>query len=203
MLIAFLVFFSFFAEQQAPPQIPIPPPDPDMGDVRFGTTVTANSTDFEGKIYFLDTGTQWIPNFKKMKPVGTVYTPQIYVPPQKFDEGFPGITDRFEWFGIEYTGKFWVERGGKYLFALISDDGSKLYIDGKEKIDNDGTHAAKGLAGEVKLKPGLHDIRVTYFQGPRDRLALILLVSETAKLDELRVFRMQDFKRPPPSTISR
>ena len=25
-----------------------------------------------------------------------------------FREGFPGITDRFEWFAIEYTGTFYV-----------------------------------------------------------------------------------------------
>ena len=48
-----------------------------------------------------------------MKPVGTIYTNSLNVSPQRFDESFPGITDRFEWFAIDYTGKFWIEQPGE------------------------------------------------------------------------------------------
>jgi hypothetical protein len=30
------------------------------------------------------------------------------------------------WFGIDYTGRFWVGEPGQYRFSLLSDDGSKL-----------------------------------------------------------------------------
>ncbi len=60
-------------------------------------------------------------------------------------QGFPGIDNRFEWFAIDYTGNFWIARGGKYKFALNSDDGSKLYIDDTLVIDNDGQHPDAGV----------------------------------------------------------
>jgi hypothetical protein len=90
---------------------------------------------------------------------------------RSFDEGFPGVTDRFEWFAIDYTARFWVSEPGKYRFALASDDGS------------------------VNLKMGEHAIRVSYFQGPRYQVALVLRVARPGE-QELRVFHTDDFKPP-------
>src|SRR5260370_27974768 len=42
--------------------------------------------------------------------------------PQDFLIGFPGITRRFEWFAVDYSGKFWIETPGLYRFRLVSDD---------------------------------------------------------------------------------
>src|ERR1700689_5367376 len=103
----------------------------------FGTTLAANSG-FRGEIYFISTGSKKLPNFSTLKPVGVIYTPYLAVPLRAFDEGFPGVTERFEWFAIDYTGRFWVSEQGTYRFALASDDGSILYIDGKKVIQNDG-----------------------------------------------------------------
>src|SRR6185369_12778121 len=66
----------------------------------FGTTVAANSG-FRGDIYLLRPETQKLPDFSKLRPVGSVYTPYLCVPARSFDEGFPGVTDRFEWFAID------------------------------------------------------------------------------------------------------
>src|SRR6185369_577273 len=89
----------------------------------FGTTVAANSG-FRGEIYPIEPGSRKLPNFSKLKPVRTIYTPSLCVPARSFDEGFPGITGRFEWFAIDYTGRFWISEPGTYRFALASDDGS-------------------------------------------------------------------------------
>jgi hypothetical protein len=62
-----------------------------------------------------------------------------------FTEGFPGVTKRFEWFAIDYTGRIWIARPGVYQFELMSDDGSKLYID--DVIDNDWLHSEQRLDG--------------------------------------------------------
>jgi hypothetical protein len=128
----------------------------------FGTTVVASSG-FRGEIYYLDPGTQKLPDFETLKPVGVIYTPYLCVPPRPFHEGFPGITDRFEWFAIDYTGRFWVSVPGTYRFAPASDDGSILYIDDKRIIQNDKVHAVVEKTGKVKLKKGVHTIRVSYF----------------------------------------
>ena len=112
---------------------------------------------------------------------------------RSFDEGFPGVTDRFEWFAIDYTARFWVSEPGKYRFALASDDGSILYIDGKKVIQNDKQHPVVEKAGSVNLKMGEHAIRVSYFQGPRFQVALVLRVARPDD-PEPRVFHTDDFK---------
>jgi hypothetical protein len=43
-------------------------------------------------------------------------------------------------FALRFTGKIKILKGGPYRFFLVSDDGSKLYIDGKEVVDHDGIH---------------------------------------------------------------
>src|SRR5678816_3176297 len=119
----------------------------------FGTTVAANSG-FRGEIYHIAPGSQKLPNFSRLQPVGTIYTPSLCVPARSFDEGFPGITERFEWFAIDYTGRFWISEPGTYRFALASDDGSILYIDDKTIIHNDKQHPVIEKEGKVKLKLG-------------------------------------------------
>jgi hypothetical protein len=90
-----------------------------------------------------------------------------HAPRYDFAVGFPGVAGRFEWFAIDYKGTFVVDKTGKCIRALIPDDGSKLYIDGRQAIDNDGTHGSSGVGGVAKLRRGEHRIRVSHFQGPR------------------------------------
>lgn len=164
----------------------------------FGTTVVISSG-LCGRIYEIPRGTSWLPRFSKLEPIGTIYTTALNVPPRNFSEGFPGVTQRSEWFAIDYTGQFWIQRPGKYQFALNSDDGSKLYIDGHVVIDNDGLHSAVTEPGGRKLRTGIHRIRVSYFQGPPLQVALILAVAPPH--ENWRIFNTDDFKPPPDSQI--
>lgn len=159
----------------------------------FGTTVVSTSG-LQGRVYILKENTQRLPRFHRMKSVGTIYTNTLNVWPQPFDEGFPGITDRLEWFGIDYTGRFWVEQPGQYRFSLLSDDGSKLSIDGKELIDNDGIHAAFALSASAFLSRGIHTIHIAYYQGPRFTVALVLAVGPPGAT--WRIFNTDDFVPP-------
>ncbi len=109
-------------------------------------------------------------------------------------QSFPGINNRFEWFAIDYTGNFWIGRPGKYKFALNSDDGSKLYIDGKLIIDNDGQHPPVSRKGSVELTIGAHRIRVSYFQGPRFQVALTLRVAGPSQ--KWHLFSTDELKPP-------
>jgi len=59
---------------------------------------------------------------------------------------------------------FQVDRDGDYRFTLNSDDGSKLYVDGKLVVDNDGTHPPKAVSAGVKLTKGVHKVTVDFFQ---------------------------------------
>ena len=159
----------------------------------FGTTAVS-TPGLQGRIYHLKENTRKLPRLDQMESVGTIYTNALNVWPQRFDEGFPGITDRFEWFGIDYTGRFWIERPGQYRFSLLSDDGAKLNIDNKELIDNDGIHAASALSASAFLSRGVHSISVSYFQGPRFNVALVLAIGAPGAT--WTIFNMDDFLPP-------
>jgi hypothetical protein len=118
----------------------------------------------------------------------------LNIPSREFTEGFPGVTDRVEWFAIDYSGRFWVEKPGEYRFALTSDDGSKLYIDDQIVIDNDGLHTARRLEWKATLSRGVHRLRVSYFQGPRFQVALVLQVARPD--EDWMVFDIDDFRPP-------
>lgn len=161
----------------------------------FGTTVVIPSG-LRGQIYYIKHNTRALPRFEELKPVGTIYTTTLNVPERAFSEGFPGVTNRFEWFAIDYTGRFWIQKPGVYEFALTADDGAKLYIDDHELIDNDGQHVPVTLRSRVDLSGGIHRMRVSYFQGPRFMVALVLKVAGPDEVG-LRIFSTDEFKPPP------
>jgi len=159
----------------------------------FGTTVV-DASGLQGRVFYLKPGTGRLPKFAKMQPAGSIYTTLLNVWPQNFDEGFPSITDRFEWFAIEYTGRVWIQNPGQYRFSLLSDDGAKLYLNNQVVIDNDGQHSARAITGSATLTRGVHEIKVEYFQGPRFTVALVLAVSPPG--EPWRILNTNDFKPP-------
>jgi PA14 domain len=162
---------------------------------KFGTTVVI-PLGLEGKVYKIHHWTTRLPDFSKLKPLGSIYTSALNVPPQRFNQGFPGVTHRFEWFAIDYRGRIWISRSGMYRFQLTADDGARLYMDDQLIVDNDGAHPPETREGSLKLETGIHRIRLSYFQGPRFLVALVL---KAAGPDDpsFRVFSTNDFKPPP------
>jgi alpha-L-fucosidase len=62
-----------------------------------------------------------------------------------------------------YRGWLVVPRDDVYRFALASDDGSRLWLDGELTVDNDGLHGTVEQRGEVALARGAHTIEVVWF----------------------------------------
>ena len=147
---------------------------PSGGEITAFGTAKKTPFVFEGNIYFLPEGTEHLPDFSKLKPAGKIYTPVLNITPRDFRKGFPGVTDRFEWFAIDYRGKIFLPQDRQFTFYLLSDDGAKLVIDGKTVIDNDGIHPPTEKSATVNLKRGIHTVEVQYFQGPRYEVALVL-----------------------------
>jgi outer membrane protein OmpA-like peptidoglycan-associated protein len=166
-------------------------------DGGFGTAGTVPFA-LQGRVYFIPEESERLPDFSRLRPQGTISTTVLNIQPQSFTVGFPGVTDRFEWFAIDYQGRIMLPQAGTYTFRLTSDDGSKLFIDGREVIDNDGIHGVDAVDGEVTLTAGIHDVRVQYFQGPREDVALMLEWGPNA--DELRPL---DFGALAPATFRR
>lgn len=108
------------------------------------------------------------------------------IPERKFDSGFPSAAELIEWFAIRFEGRLNIlnndGRGNVHQFALVADDGSRLFIDDQLIIDHDKLQRSVDGNGKEILKeggmalaPGSHKIVVEYFQGPRYHIALRLL----------------------------
>ena len=67
-------------------------------------------------------------------------------------------------FGYQFHSLINIPEKGVYKFHIYSDDGARLFIDGQEVIDNDGSHSAGEATGKVALEKGFHEIRVIYFE---------------------------------------
>lgn len=69
-----------------------------------------------------------------------------------------------EYFGFQYKALINIAKAGKYKFYFTSDDGGKMWIDGKNVINNDGSHGANTEEAMLEMEPGYHRIEVKYFQ---------------------------------------
>jgi len=151
---------------------------------------------FEGKVYALAKDTGQLPKHWPAKALGTIYARQLNVPAQDFMIGFPGVSDRFEWFGIEYKGDFYIREPGTYCWKGSSDDGMKLIVDGNEILSIDGIHPETAATKKCKLREGKHTIKVKYFQGPGNAVALRLWIAPPSDTNDFRIFNMSDYPVP-------
>jgi len=74
-------------------------------------------------------------------------------------------TTREENYAFIFEGYVKIPADDSYVFSLNSDDGSKMVIDDKVEILNDGYHAEEEVEKEVKLAAGYHKIKVWFWQG--------------------------------------
>lgn len=73
----------------------------------------------------------------------------------------PGDSDAF---AIRYSGYLEIIAAGSYTFYTTSEDGSKLFINGSEIVDNDGDHGSRERQGTVVLTTGLHAFEVLFYE---------------------------------------
>jgi len=67
-------------------------------------------------------------------------------------------------FAAQFEGFIDIEEAGEWTFFLESDDGSSLFVDGVEVVDNDGEHGMEVKSGSKTLTAGQHEIGVDFFQ---------------------------------------
>ncbi|GAK60679.1 hypothetical protein U27_00577 [Candidatus Vecturithrix granuli] len=67
-------------------------------------------------------------------------------------------------YSVKWTGWITLPRSGTYRFVTQSDDGSALWINGQEVVNNGGTHGLQKRAGKITIKRGVYPIEVYYFQ---------------------------------------
>ena len=79
---------------------------------------------------------------------------------------------------------------------MLADDAADLFIDDGLVIDDDCQHPPTRREGAITLKPGLHRMRVPYYQGPKWEVALLLQVIGPGE-KTWTVFNTDHFKPPP------
>ena len=67
-------------------------------------------------------------------------------------------------FAVKLTTTLTVTAGGTYDFSTVSDDGSKLFVNGTEVVDNDGVQPPTSASGSIDLAPGVHLVEIIYFE---------------------------------------
>ncbi len=78
------------------------------------------------------------------------------------DQGFSGTAD----YEALLAGEIFITTPGNYTFSTASDDGSTLYLDGTQIVNNNKNHPVTTVtSAAVALTAGLHQIDIGYFQG--------------------------------------
>ncbi len=68
-----------------------------------------------------------------------------------------------EKYALSFEGYINIEKDNAYTFFTTSDDGSKLFIDDEEVVDNDGNHGETEKSGKIYLRKGFHKLQINYF----------------------------------------
>lgn len=97
-----------------------------------------------------------VPDFRTLTPRSTAIA-DVFAPSEA-----EGVARR-------YTGYIQASETDLYRFALTSDDGAKLWIDGQLVVDNDGLHAAETKIGTAPLAKGWHRVELAWFNGTGGR----------------------------------
>jgi hypothetical protein len=80
-----------------------------------------------------------------------------------------GLNSRFaDTFVSQHAGFLRVTRSGTYTFYLNSGDGSRLWIDGRLIVNNNGLHGMQERSATVALAAGYHSLRVVFFENTGD-----------------------------------
>jgi hypothetical protein len=97
-----------------------------------------------------------LPDFKKLRPVKTGIADSAFN-----ISALPRKTN----FACLFEGYFEISKEGYCLFALVSNDGSKLLLGDKLIIDNDGVRSTEGVKSFIlPLEKGFYPVRIEYFQ---------------------------------------
>ncbi len=110
--------------------------------------------------YFKGRGWKQLPAFEKLSPEKKWNSYEFSVDEKTIT---PLQEKGNSTFGLVYDGYIQIDTPGEYRFSTQSDDGSKLLINDKEVVNNDGDHGVKEAAGDITLNAGRYKIKVEFF----------------------------------------
>lgn len=83
---------------------------------------------------------------------------------QNETSGSPLGAQRADNVGAVISGYLNIPDDDVYTIALVSDEGSRLWIGDQLVVDNDGLHPMREASGEIGLRRGNHRLRIEYFE---------------------------------------
>ncbi|MCJ7820007.1 MAG: PA14 domain-containing protein, partial [Bacteroidales bacterium] len=95
-----------------------------------------------------------LPDFQTLRPVTKGVSGGVMFPEDVRPEDF----------ALRFYGYVNIPADGLYYFSLASDDGSCMFINGKQVINNDGLHGNIEKKAGLPLGKGLHQAEIQYFQ---------------------------------------
>jgi len=116
---------------------------------------------FREQVFKLKPGSKKIPNLNRLKPrVERRKTLIRYRSTTGAWKGFK-LKDNF---AVRWSGPIKIVRGGTYRFQLVSDDGSRMFLGSRLKINNDGLHGMRKRRSTMKLRSRRYSVMVEYFE---------------------------------------
>ncbi len=108
-----------------------------------------------GLDYYYYSGT-WnqLPNFTALTPADSGVVSNLDISGRLANDNF----------GFVFSGFLYLSQAGVYTFYTSSDDGSKLFINGVEVVNNDGLHGNTERSGTISLASGIHEVEVQFFE---------------------------------------
>ena len=188
LLLSFTLLSIPLLAQENRSKVPLPIFEPFTGTVyempnleqKFG-----KATSIKIQEYFSDTVYTY-------PVIGPITLDKLDVPETYVTEGdFPGVDRRVKFAMILYS-KMEVLIDACYEFKMTSDDGSRMWIDEIQVIQNDGGHGMKAKKDTVALKKGNYDVKVWYFQGMPDRFGLKMESKIIGKIETCSSFSLDN-----------
>lgn len=115
-----------------------------------------------GALFYLHYFSGDQPNLEQMRtqpPAMAAHAAQIHLPAV---EDFAPATERF---ALQVKAQLVVEEPLDTQLRLVSDDGSYLFLNGEQRIDNWGFHGPDPVDARVNLAPGEYPLEIIFFQG--------------------------------------
>jgi hypothetical protein len=138
-------------------------------------------------LYQLPEQIKALPDYGRLSPKKTVTADKIDIDPSKGEMEPVGLPEDTKGLGMRFVGMFMVSGEGIFEWRLLSKDGSRLNIDDKTVIENDGVHPPTAKTGYLHLSEGVHTIVVDSFNSSGSP---VLKLSVTPPLGKERLFSM-------------
>jgi hypothetical protein len=105
-----------------------------------------------------------MPDLNKVRAANQRVVKVVNYPRRSDKENWKHFTRNHD-FAVRWSGVLQITKAGTYRFSLNSDDGSRMFLNGKRAINNDGLHAWRQAETTMNFRSASkNDIIVEYFQ---------------------------------------